>query len=918
MERLRPSGQGLMLKLYCPHQSVNLMKQTISRPNRRQSGHSAMKQILEEMQRQRIDKDPNIVGIDTAFNITTKIGNNLDETTTNDYIFESVKAQTAIDEIIEREGNPVESGGSFEFYFFRFESNYDHGTGLGIDEVVASVFQQGFMENQSSAFTNIPQFTLTKPDLASGNRANTLALDSDLQTERGTNLIAIGDQESGTYPTEYSRVLGASEIFEVAQLWTEGRTYKVGQLVTYVQSPGSNISRQFCLQDNIAVDGVNDPNTGTGTFWKTASFIILPDWVVTTTYTKADFVKDAEIAYVALKTHVASAGNRPPDAENWARLNWSPTTEYSPLTQGTKGAQYWLNSMGGAKHASTDNIKTAVVDPSIIVKDQFHPRTWVDCVENDPDNISAEILRPGSQYTNGDVFNAFRALVMTPGTGVSAGFGDWSAADKNGVDFAGNVVEWQENPLETSPTGQWVVIHNSRPSDPVTQDDQEVYDFEEGESWIKNPCNQTFGDFVDGTGACKNIIGGSATRSTIWEKGRYGIIGGIIDRASWQSGKNFTAVHALPFDSGAGNVDMGNEQLLNTNFDVGVPLPNASTSGVFLNFTPAVSAALSIDGSNWDFAGANFAFPWPRTKHTSPFATVAIGEQINLTQFDFTNMFQTQDGGDPKWIGPGVEDYYPIQAFAMFNRIVHNYEVFWQGVSLYAPFGDYKMALWVADRKDNIIIMDYTIQYNDAIMPSTASFGQKRVFRAVPGPHTFIPAREPEVLDIFDSRQIVRGGFYTKEAFDDQGRYNALINRYFHSTQVKLSFDAFRMIKPLVCTNLDVASALPERNIEPMKLQYEKIVSYAQLKNYVRAVQQVYNFRTDAFPIRTFGRCNIAFGDPVFYNDDEAIDETFNPGALANTIRATAHKITYTISKGVDGPGGFLRDVELITRVYPE
>ena len=89
--------------------------------------------------------------------------------------------------------------------------------------------------------------------------------------------------------------------------------------------------------------------------------------------------------------------------------------------------------------------------------------------------------------------------------------------------------------------------------------------------------------------------------------------------------------------------------------------------------------------------------------------------------------------------------------------------------------------------------------------------------------------------------------------------------------------------------------------------------------NAVLAVEQVYNFRTDAFPIRTFGRCNIAFGDPVFYNDTEAIDATFDPTGLnlVNTVRATAHKITYTVSKGVDGPGGFIRDIELITRLYP-
>ncbi len=878
------------------------MKQTISRPNRRQSGHSAMKQVLEQMNRQRIDKDPTIVGIDTAFNITTKEGNNLDQAVTNDYIFESVKAQTAIEEIIEREGNPVETGGSFEFYFFRFESNYDHGTGLGLEEVVPSVFQQGFMENQSSQFTNIPQFTLTKPTLTSNIRANTLALDSDLQTERGTNLIAIGDQQSGTYPTDYSKVVGAQEVFDSALLWLDGRTYRFGNLVKFVvvDTPLTFM----CIQNNTADLGVNDPSTGLGTFWILGLFpFVLSQWVTAFSYLVTAEVTHNEINYIALQSHTSSSVNEPPNPEFWQRTAWRPMTDYSPLTQGLKGVQYWLNNMAGAKHGGTDNVKTAAISPDVIVKDDFHPRTWVDCVEDDPVNVTAQLFRSGSP------FHTFRALVVTPATGVSAGFGDWSGSDKNNVAFAGNVVEWQADPIETNPVGQWVVISSSHPRDPATVFDQEVFDFEESDSWIKEPCTS---GFVNGVGVC------SGSRDANWRKGQYAILGAT---ARFQAGKQFRCFHALPFNSGAGNVDMGNEQLLNDNPDVGTPLPNVPTSGVFLNFTPSPSAlSKGLGASSWDFAGANFAFPWPRTSFSTPFATVAIGEQIDLNQFDFLNMFQTQDGQDPNWFGPQVEDYYPIQGFAMFNKIVHAFDVLWTGNTFYVPTGDYKMGLWIADRKDNIWIMDYTINYNNEALPADASFGQRKVFRAVPGTATFIPAKEPEVLDIVDPRQIVRGGFYTKDSFDDQGRYNPLLNRFQFSSQVKLSFDAFRMIKPLVCTNNDEPNGFPERNIEPQKLQWEKITSYAQLKNYVLAVQQVFGFRTDAFPIRTFGRCNVGFGDPVFYNDTEAIDETFDPTGLnlANTVRATAHKITYTVSKGVDGPGGFIRDIELITRLYPE
>lgn len=224
------------------------------------------------------------------------------------------------------------------------------------------------------------------------------------------------------------------------------------------------------------------------------------------------------------------------------------------------------------------------------------------------------------------------------------------------------------------------------------------------------------------------------------------------------------------------------------------------------------------------------------------------------------------------------------------------------------------MGLWLCDRKDNVIILDHTINYNDTGLPTYASLGNQRIFRAVPGPATFIPARQPEVIDIFDQRQVVRGGIYSKDSFDGQGRFN-VYNRFLGSGDIKLSIDAFQGTKPLVCTNLDEPNGFPERNIEPEKLQFEKIVSYSQLKNYVLAVAQIYNFRIDHYPIDTPGRINVAFGDPVYYFDPEAINETTD--ALPNTVKATAQKIVYTVNKTMDGPGGFMRRVELKTRLYP-
>ena len=73
------------------------------------------------------------------------------------------------------------------------------------------------------------------------------------------------------------------------------------------------------------------------------------------------------------------------------------------------------------------------------------------------------------------------------------------------------------------------------------------------------------------------------------------------------------------------------------------------------------------------------------------------------------------------------------------------------------------------------------------------------------------------------------------------------------------------MSKPLIATNQDEPNddVIRERNIEPLKFQWEKISNYAQLKNYILAQERISGFRTDRYPVITPGRCNVAFGDPV-------------------------------------------------------
>ncbi len=914
MEKMRPKGKGLQLKLFCPHQSSNIIKQTISKPNRRSSGNESMVDVVNQINSNLGANDPSVT-IETPFNVTTKNGSRLSTLTANDYIFDAVKAQTAADEIVEREGNAVSGGGSFEFMYFRFVSKYDGGDEGDLDTVLLQVFEQGFMTSDGSDFENVAQITLTKPTLVSGTRANTLVLDSDLDTEAGTNLLAIGDRFSGTYPTDFSIYQGEKEFFGSARLWEEGNNYFVGHLVKFDSNPGGFVETYECIQENLS-DAINQPTPGGNAFWFQRFFNIetLVPWQTGIGFNINDLTLHNRIGYRALQTHLSSSANEPPDTEFWTRIGYAPTVEYSPLTKGlstgqdtVNGIQYWVNAMGGAQHAQTDNKRTAMITPDVVVRDTNHPRTWVDVFTRDPAFIPSSLLVDGDK-----VFDTFRCLavnVTDDTTAVDAAEGLWAADsfgkgagnDPNGVPYAGNIVEYRSpdgpgSPITIDGNGVWVVANLGPNGASVLGREQEIYDYFEGLSWINGPFD-TFGF--------------SAPEGT-WIQGAYYLAGGLrkfTETTDQNNAIQFECHHNVAF--GTTQVKMGNtltqDRINNDDLD--------GNSAIFIEFTPNPfpPPGLIIPTR---ILGWNFAFPWPRSGISNIGGPVKIGEQIELEQFDLENMHLTHDR-KREWFGPGVEEYFPIQGFNFEEKFFQDQNVY-NIVGGLALRGDYPMGLWVLDRSDNIIIMDYMHFHNGQVERKTASLGQAKTYRAVPGFSTLIPAQNVELTDIFDKRSVVRGGIFTRESYDTQNRYSN-DNKLKDSTNLKLIMDSFRMTKPLTATNVEEPNSKPIRNIEPQKLQWEKVVSYAQLKNMVLAKSQVLGFRIDRYGIETPGRGNIAFGDPVNYFDPEAISTTLTDasGTFPNTVRATATRITYSLSKSPDGPGGFTRQIDLATRLYP-
>ncbi|MBL4817984.1 MAG: hypothetical protein JKY15_01955 [Deltaproteobacteria bacterium] len=936
---------GLQLTLWCPHQTSNRLKAivSISTPNRRISGEEAAINAVNQINspENKGTKDPEIV-FPATFNKLKKHGSRLNDRLSNNYIAEAIPFEDFMDSIVDIEGNVPELGGSREFHYWRFQSLYNHATGLDLDNCVIQIAEQGFQDNlhtsraiskvssgalasikvvnggegyssapavtilgrgtgaaatavltggkvtsitvdtpgtgyttppeitltasPTEAFTSTPNVTLKKSAL-NDYTSNTLELDSNEEPEEATNIIVICDKNSGDFlGNAYAKFQGAKDAFRLTKLWEQDKSYLKGILLKH-----NNLTYE-AKSDHSSTAGQN-PSVAT-TLWIQRFFTKAVDWVTATSYTIYDIIKVGDIAYEALQSHTSSSGNKPANDSFWVRINFVPTTDYSPQTKGN--AQYWINALGGYVDANTNNGKTAYIDHNSIIKDKNHPRTDVDGVYLDSASIPVHLkkLIGGTRYP----IDGLRILVN------GVGLNDFAAIDDNGLIFDNTIAVFRD-PQGLGTTGVWFVLEHWG----AATNDDEVYDYEKGDSWTYNHC--LTGLNLDGT--C------TGARSGVWSLGAYTIIGAA---AVFQANGQFDCVHPVKFDVGAGRVAVGNSKISEDDVD--------SNSAVFIQFEPDTADSKKIAGLNWTAM-------MPRNENFIPYNTVTIGEKISLSVIDFLNKHKTHLG-KKEWFGPGVEDYMDIQGFAFFQKID---EVF-LGL-LPRPTGNYKMLIWLVDENDNKITIDYLQKKRGSATPLTASLGKRKIQHSVPGISTFIRANEPEVLEIFDFEKVRRGGIETAESFDQDDRFRTFLtdpnplnlSRFTGSSELTLSIDGFRLTKPLVVTNVDDENNKPDRNIPSELISAPDVVSYSQAKNLVRNLVPILNHEKDEFPIVKKFSNDVGWGDSVYYEDSEAVDDTTD--GKANTIKMVVDNNFISISKGGDGaPGGFRQTEHLINRVW--
>ena len=881
-------GIGIILELTCPHQSENHWNKTISfkKRGKRISGNKAIQLIVSDLNSNRGTREP-LIEIPTPFNTIRKTGNRFDDSTVNNYFFNAVKTKTAIDYIKDVESQPVEGGGSFEKMYVRFKSKYNHSTHTDLDIVELQAFEQGYQDDSTGNFTNIPNLTLKKPSLSSGERPNILSMDSNEDPEEATNVTVIGDKNSGSYPRELMLYQGAKEVFLSAKEWSDTTHYKQGRLVT------NNSITYECIKNHTNKQTTND------SFWIVRTFTKPDTWNPSITYPQNKLVKYNDIAYKNI-TPIRTIPNQPPslDKSHWVRIFFAPTVDYSPLTKDK--IQYWVNALAGAKHAATDNGRTQIIDPNCIIHDKYHPRTHVDFVGTNPDDI------PDSLLVDGNVPDAFRVLVIDPtylnlgGRGDIVGTGKFARNDLVGIPFAGNIAEFVD--YNNDGIGFWRVFKSK-----ILQQDQEVFDWHEGLPWVKYPSvpANTIDRYVNEHGESLFLNQSPAPRSATWNIGSYALseIPFVGKVGAFITGKQFSCAHSVKWDNINNRVDMGNEKILNEMLE-------PESSAVFIK---SIGSSIGISNQNNPlFIGFNIHSRWPRTGNAIPFGNVSAGEKIKNPTTDLNNMDLTHTLKS-EWFGPGVEDYYPFQSFEAWLRLQISDGL----LPLLEDFdGDYTIGIWLADRNDNQMVLEFKQDKNFKTLFMSGILSKLKQYKGVPGVSVFFRAEEPDSTVAFDPSEFLVGGIYTKDSFDDQGRYKGIINSRFKTKpQMKMSLDMFRITKPLVATSIDESNIKPDTNIESLKVQRPHITGYSQAKNLSLGIAELLNFDRREFNLEVTNGRDVSFGDSVYVTDTKAIDDSDDN--IPHTLKLVAKSVTLSLSKTKNGPGGLKKYVKLTRRFWP-
>ncbi len=360
-----------------------------------------------------------------------------------------------------------------------------------------------------------------------------------------------------------------------------------------------------------------------------------------------------------------------------------------------------------------------------------------------------------------------------------------------------------------------------------------------------------------------------------------------------------------------------------------------SAISVIYDWNPTLCEASKITSdrknSNYYQSGAwlNIRFPFPRNSNNG------ISEQVGdiygggtqgtsvkaPNAIDAQNMHYTHDGLRGWNKGISSEDYGQLSSIDFFMKIKY------EGTTIIPhfllPTANHKMRCWMFDKSDHVVSQDFVLTHNDNWQSVSLPLSGFEIYRGRRPKYdnkivnTLVPPKDLSAPDQFEFRHIVQICWGTIDSYDNFGRYDAALGDFgiglilaLTGRRITLSIDGLRFAKPLLVntlTDIDGGNVAPTDLIkEGEPLERPDITNYYQLKQDAFAELERARYENKSYDIETTGKFDIDFGDFFLFNDIEIVDMA---DTAAKTIKLVAKHIEYSITKPIDGRGGFLRRI---------
>ena len=615
----------------------------------------------------------------------------------------------------------------------------------------------------------------------------------------------------------------------------------------------------------------------------------MPYWKATEDYKTNSVVKYGSVLYKALTNITGSASNSAPSSNigvlynvltlsDWfenGSLIYSPWTN-EKISNTQYGAEYWKDSGTNPLNTSGDpQVSHGFIDGNVVINDDVTNeeffRVPVDIIletaDPTPSHIISDTQLKKYLYNDTNFYRGFRVLLKNSGN--TASQQSWSSSgtsttDRNGKTFNQAIVQYTGS--------EWVIKYEA---------------------------------------VANKVMVVAKNKGTIWN----------YTSNTWSE---LTAINEYdcihPYNSifNSTGIPLGS----NT-----ITVNNESAVTVRYDFT---MSTINISDKNKRGAWLNLSFPFPTAKINHPKtvgslyggAVSGADSVCEPATLDAQNMHLTHDGFRGFNNGTSSEDFGQLSSLDFWMKI--NYQGNLLGTYYSSTEPNYKMRCTLIDTSDNVVIQDFILPFNDHWESVKLPISGFTEYRGRKPASTLIimatPPKELKILNVFEFKNIKNIIIQTQESYDEHGRYSRSLNNRFDSAiiginyasiytalnkRIDLSIDGMCFTKPLfVNTGADTS-----RCLEGDFIERPEIMDYYQLKNDAESELEKRKWRHVEYDITTTGECNINFGDYFLYENTNLIPAEFETSSGSNKIKLVAKHIEYSVTKPVDGKGGFLRRI---------